>query len=315
MMKTLLLLLLTFTCFIYASNAENFEDNPNIPTIIATKLRPMDSTLLPEIKTGSNQFQKFPMARVEGHRGAGFMEPENTLKSFQRAIDLGLDGIETDVWLSQDKELIVYHGLIGGYVEFKDGKRKLTEIDSHDLKNYTLLNGEKILFFEEVLDLCKDKISINIEIKDTREEIVENILDMLLEKDMLGQVSFSSFHHYLRKKLTSEVQKRGIKEDLSFGFLNHIYDLRFPEYGVDTLPGDSLNLDIRYLTGSQEKCLDTMAKAAEYGMNAKFWFPWFYTIEELSYDKLIEVGVDTILTNKPQAVLDYLARKQNEQNF
>jgi len=291
------------------------DDNPNRNINLnalndpkVTNLRPAKSTQ--GIKRGSNAFRQFPIARVEGHRGAGFLEPENTLKSFQRAIDLGLDGIETDVWLSQDNQLIVYHGLIGGFVEFKEGKQKITEIDSTHLKDFTLLNGEKMLFFEEVLDLCKDKVSVNIEIKDTREEIVEKILDMLQEKDMLDQVSFSSFHHHHRKKLADEVEARGIKEKISFGFLNHIYDLKFPKYGVDTLPGDSLNLDIRYLTGSQEQCLEMMAKAAEYGMSTKFWFPWFYTIEELSYDKIIEVGADTILTNKPEVVLDYLTERQ-----
>ena len=162
-----------------------------------------------------------------------------------------------------------------------------------------------VLILKYCFDLTKQSFIEEIE---TFNKI--SCIDMLQEKDMLSQVSFSSFHQH-RKKLTSEVEKRGIKENIHFGFLNHIYDLRFPKYGIDTLPGDSLNLDIRYLTGSQEKCLEEMAKAAEYGMSTKFWFPWFYTIEELSYDKIIDVGADTILTNKPQVVLDYLEERQS----
>ena len=38
--------------------------------------------------------------RVEGHRGAGLMEPENTMKAFLKAIELGMDGVELDVIIS-----------------------------------------------------------------------------------------------------------------------------------------------------------------------------------------------------------------------
>ena len=44
-----------------------------------------------------------------GHRGAKGYEPENTLRSFQKAIDLHVDRIELDVHLSSDKEIIVIH--------------------------------------------------------------------------------------------------------------------------------------------------------------------------------------------------------------
>jgi len=40
--------------------------------------------------------KKFPI-RIEGHRGAGHLEPENSLKAFKRAIELGIDGVEFDV--------------------------------------------------------------------------------------------------------------------------------------------------------------------------------------------------------------------------
>ena len=44
-----------------------------------------------------------------GHRGAKSLEPENTLLSFQKAIDIGVDGIELDVRLTADGELVVIH--------------------------------------------------------------------------------------------------------------------------------------------------------------------------------------------------------------
>ena len=77
--------------------------------------------------------------RIEGHRGLGSFEPENTLQAFARAIDEGLDGIELDVanlqhnprlsslqvWLTTDKVPIVIHSHSvdgnAGYVDFDDG--------------------------------------------------------------------------------------------------------------------------------------------------------------------------------------------------
>ncbi|MBU0757263.1 MAG: hypothetical protein KKF44_04305 [Nanoarchaeota archaeon] len=44
-----------------------------------------------------------------GHRGAKGHEPENSLTSFKKAIDMGVDYIEFDVWLSKDHEVFVIH--------------------------------------------------------------------------------------------------------------------------------------------------------------------------------------------------------------
>ena len=44
-----------------------------------------------------------------GHRGAPFLAHENTLNSFIKAVEAGIDGIEMDVQYSADKQLIVYH--------------------------------------------------------------------------------------------------------------------------------------------------------------------------------------------------------------
>ncbi|MCK4605545.1 MAG: glycerophosphodiester phosphodiesterase, partial [Deltaproteobacteria bacterium] len=46
---------------------------------------------------------------IIGHRGAAALEPENTLLSIERAMDIGVDAVEIDVHLSKDKELVVIH--------------------------------------------------------------------------------------------------------------------------------------------------------------------------------------------------------------
>ena len=48
---------------------------------------------------------------VYGHRGVPFLEQENTLKSFERAIELGFDGVELDIMSTKDGKIIVNHDI------------------------------------------------------------------------------------------------------------------------------------------------------------------------------------------------------------
>ena len=50
-----------------------------------------------------------PRPRTVGHRGASALAPENTLRAIELAIDLGLDLVEVDVYLSRDGEVVVIH--------------------------------------------------------------------------------------------------------------------------------------------------------------------------------------------------------------
>ena len=55
---------------------------------------------------------------IEGHRGVNKEFPENTLRSFQNALENGIDGIELDIWLSKDNIPVVVHGSFMGFLLF-----------------------------------------------------------------------------------------------------------------------------------------------------------------------------------------------------
>jgi glycerophosphoryl diester phosphodiesterase len=74
-----------------------------------------------------------------GHRGARAHAPENTIASFEKAIALGCDEIETDVWLMEDGKLVIGH----------DGPA----------------TGDGVLTLENVLDHCRGRIGVNVEMK------------------------------------------------------------------------------------------------------------------------------------------------------
>jgi len=92
-----------------------------------------------------------------GHRGAKGYEPENTLISFEKAIDLKVDGIELDVHLSLEKEIIVIHDdTIDRTTNGKGFVRNFTSSQLKELGIPTLI---------DVLDLVNRNCFVNIELK------------------------------------------------------------------------------------------------------------------------------------------------------
>lgn len=101
-----------------------------------------------------------------GHRGAKGHVVENTMESLQKALDLGVDGIEIDVHLCQTGELMVFHDFT--LERLTDG---FGEIGMKSLKKLKRLkiNGQfKIPTLLEVLDLIDKKCMLNIELKGKR---------------------------------------------------------------------------------------------------------------------------------------------------
>lgn len=98
-----------------------------------------------------------------GHRGAKGYIAENTLESIQKAMDLGVDGVEIDVHICQTGELVVFHDFTLERLTGVPG-----EIATKSLKELKTLNvnGQfRIPTLLEVLDLIDRKCMLNIELK------------------------------------------------------------------------------------------------------------------------------------------------------
>jgi len=98
-----------------------------------------------------------------GHRGASGYEPENTLISFEKAIDLNADGIELDVHLSSDGELVVIHDET--IDRTTNGKGAVNKLSLKELKVFQIDNSQEIPTLIEVFDLVNQRCFINIELK------------------------------------------------------------------------------------------------------------------------------------------------------
>lgn len=72
-----------------------------------------------------------PRPLVLGHRGNAIAAPENTIAAFTQALDLGADGLETDLRLSRDGEVVLHHD--EDLDRTTDGRGPLVAMDRHEL--------------------------------------------------------------------------------------------------------------------------------------------------------------------------------------
>ena len=98
-----------------------------------------------------------------GHRGAKGYVAENTLESIQKALDLGVDGIEIDVHLCQTGELVVFHDFTLERLTKATGEIAMKSLQ--ELKALKINDQFKIPTLLEVLDLIDKKCLLNIELK------------------------------------------------------------------------------------------------------------------------------------------------------
>lgn len=142
---------------------------------------------------------------IYAHRGASAHAPENTMASFEKALEMGAGGIELDVHVSSDGHLMVIHdetvdrtsngkGLVGG--------KTFAELKGLDFGSWKSqeFKGERIPELAEVLDLLKNKDTVlNIEIKNGPvfyPGIEKMVADAISEYGMEQRTIVSSFNHY-----------------------------------------------------------------------------------------------------------------------
>ncbi len=122
---------------------------------------------------------------VISHRGASFCEPENTLRSFERAVEMGSRAIEFDVRKSLDDQLVVIHD--SKVDRTTDGRGAVGSKTLSDLKSLDAGGGQRIPTLEEVLESFAGRCGLVIELKEegTEEKTVELIKKHGLADDVI----------------------------------------------------------------------------------------------------------------------------------
>ncbi|HUK85477.1 MAG TPA: glycerophosphodiester phosphodiesterase family protein [Candidatus Acidoferrum sp.] len=148
------------------------------------------------------------MLRI-GHRGARAYAPENTLASFKKALEIGVDAVELDVRKTKDNQLVVIHD--ADVKRTTNGEGLVNDITLKEIKSFDAGIGEKIPTFEEALDFLDKKVKVFVELKEAGYE--EQVLSIVHQKGVENNVIITSFLEDALKKV------RELNEDIQTGLI------------------------------------------------------------------------------------------------
>ena len=221
-----------------------------------------------------------------GHRGAKAYEIENTLISFQKALDIQVDGIELDVHLSTDNEIMVFHDETVD--RLTNGKGSINSFTVSELKKLLINNTETIPTLREVLDLIDRKCLINIELKSY--EVTEGVVHLLEEYVKNKNWKYDDF-------LVSSFDWNALQQ---VAFLND-------EIPIGILTETNLDLALAFAKFIQAKSIHpyfhllTKENTAQIQANGLQVFPW--TVNEIKdIEKIKSYNVNGIITDFPDRI-------------
>lgn len=212
-----------------------------------------------------------------GHRGARAYEPENTLRSFQKAIELGADAIELDVRKSKDDYIVVIHD--DNIEKTTNGEGLVSNLTLNQIKSYSANKNEKIPTFEEALDFIGNRVKVFVELKELGLE--EKVLDIIYRKGLENSVVIVSFLEGVLKR-TRELDA---KVEIGLVYAKHKNPIKA-----------ALELKAQFLLGFYRFVHTTnVQKAHENGIKIIVWT--INSAQEVADFK--EKGVDGIASDKP----------------
>tara|TARA_Y100000034_G_C6847047_1_gene383826 strand:+ start:359 stop:1036 length:678 start_codon:yes stop_codon:yes gene_type:complete len=221
-----------------------------------------------------------------GHRGAMGYEPENTLASFRKAVELKVDIAELDVYKCKTGELVVIHD--DRVDRTTDGKGYVIEKTFEELRSLDAGKGEKIPTLREVLDLIDRKVRINIELKGTKTaKPVHELIKEYIKGKGWKEDDFlvSSFDHYeLRDfiKLGSNIRIGALITGIPIGYSNF----------AKKVNAYSVNLSVEFVN---QKFVDDAHKN---GFKVMVW-----TVNDKEdIERVEQLGVDGIFSNFPDRI-------------
>jgi glycerophosphoryl diester phosphodiesterase len=223
-----------------------------------------------------------------GHRGACGHAPENTLSSFDLALEMGCTWIELDVYCVEN-ELLVIHD--DDLERTTNGTGKVMGQDLSYLRSLDAGNGQQIPTLGEVCELVNHRAGINIELKGPGTAApVSAFVDSCRQNGWTNDhFLVSSFDHVQLAEI------RGMDDSLNIGCLFSRPASDMTER-CQKLSAYSLNINARYI--SQE----IVSMAHDSGLKV-----YAYTVNDLSeLDRMLAIGADGIFTDFPDRIYIFL---------
>jgi glycerophosphoryl diester phosphodiesterase len=245
------------------------------------------------------------------HRGATAEQPENTMPSFRRALELGADVIETDVHLSADGHVIISHDpdcrrMAGAPLAFR--RARLDQIRALDAghgfvdaqgKRPFLGKGYCIPTFEEAL-VELPGVRFNVDIKQPGLRMVRAILGLIRRLGAADRVVLASFH--LSTLLA--VRSMGYEGKTSLARPEVATLLFAPRAAFRALPLKGQMVQIPTRSGPIQLATPAfIQKCHDLGLRVDFW-----TINDPGEARrLLAMGADGIMTDDPAAMAPVFA--------
>lgn len=238
------------------------------------------------------------MQRIYAHRGASGYAPENTLEAFELAVKQGAHGVELDVHLSKDGEVIVAHDEKIDRVS--NGSGYICEMTLRELKQYHFGKGfpeyknARVPTLREVYELLSGTgLWVNVELKNNEfayTGMQEKCIALAAEFGMTERVIYSSFNHY------GLLAVKEINPRLLCGLLYDATLVRPWAYAV------ALGMDAIHPKFTELRVPDQCARAHVAGILVNAW-----TVNEKEHIRLVaKAGADGIITNYPDRALEVL---------
>lgn len=226
------------------------------------------------------------------HRGGPLMYnqalPENSLAAIARALDMGVDAIEIDIYQIEGELLVLHDRRLGRVVS---GHGVVTELPLAYLREQELPNGEKIPTLQEVLQLVGDRALLNIEIKGAyavpalKQQLNAFVADY---QGSFEQYIISSFDHqqlYQALRSLPEVRRAALVEGIPLDYAQC----------CDALQAYAFNTHLSFISP------ELLADARKRGLKN-----WVYTVNHSDDWRWLQGwGVDGVFTDKPDLLIEF----------
>jgi glycerophosphoryl diester phosphodiesterase len=234
---------------------------------------------------------------IMAHRGASAMAPENTIAAVRAAIAAGAHWVEIDVQETVDGEIVVIHDSdlkkIAGQ-PIKIAESTLAELQSYDIGSWfdPGFSDQRIPTLQQILELCKDRIGVNIELKyyGGERRLEESVAEITEAAGMQNQVLVMSLSY-------SGIQRmRELRPGWTLGLLSSVAVGKLIELDIDFLALNARSASAARIRKTQDR--------------AKRLMVW--TVNDApGMSSMISRGADVIITDEPALALSVLKQRTN----
>lgn len=244
---------------------------------------------------------------IWGHRGTGFIGTQNTLSSFQNAIDIGVDGIKTEAKLSKEGEIVLsfYKTLKknGEYIPIQD-------LTIEEIKRFKIENNESIPTLREVFETF-DRYDIKYNIDIMRPEVGIKIIETAKEYGLANRIELAkpSIHPDSLSKFFTEIRNF----DKNISLINSVslkyFDIKDENLEIEDMRKlgiEGINVNFNFVN------FDLFKRVKDLGFKFYVWGVLFKrSMQKFLSMKYNGKYIDAIMSNQPDRLVKFRNEFQN----